>query len=154
MPNTAITRAVSARLAECALTFLDRQPIDVRLAAHQHAGYEDALLALGLTVEAQPALDDYPDCVFVEDTALVLDDIAVITRPGEPTRRGEAEHSAFALARHRPLAFIEAPATLEGGDIVRLGRRLFVGLSSRSNPAGVDQLRAILAPHGFTVDAI
>src|SRR5688500_5562758 len=154
MPRIAITRQVSTSLEQCALTFLEREPIDVRLAARQHAGYEAALRESGVTVEHQNELPRYPDAVFVEDTALVLDEIAVITRPGEPTRRGETEHIAPILARYRPLATIESPATLEGGDIVRLGKRLFVGLSSRSNQAGANQLRAIVEPFGYTVDTV
>ncbi|MEX2285089.1 MAG: arginine deiminase family protein [Gemmatimonadota bacterium] len=154
MPRIAITRQVSTSLEQCALTFLEREPIDVGLAARQHAGYEAALRESGVTVEHQNELARYPDAVFVEDTALVLDEIAVITRPGEPTRRGETEHIAPIIARYRPLATIESPAKLEGGDIVRLGKRLFVGLSSRSSQAGADQLRVIVEPFGYTVDAI
>lgn len=154
MTAIAVTRQVSTRLDQCALTFLERAPIDVRLATRQHAGYEAVLRALGLTVEHQDELAEHPDAVFVEDTALVLDEVAIVTRPGEPTRRGETAHIAPVLARYRPLAIIEAPATLEGGDIVRLGKRLFVGLSSRSNQAGADQLRDIVEPFGYTVNAV
>ena len=154
MTAIAITRQVSTRLDECALTFLERAPIDVGLAARQHAGYEAALRELGLKVEHQEELTEHPDAVFVEDTALVLDEVAIVTRPGEPTRRGETAHIAPVLARYRPVAIIEEPATLEGGDIVRLGKRLFVGLSSRSNQAGADQLRDIVARFGYTVETV
>ncbi len=154
MSKTAITRQVSRHLDQCALTFLTREPIAVGLAAKQHAGYEAVLRELGVMVEHQRELVTYPDSVFVEDTALVLDEVAVITRPGEPSRRGETDHIAPILARYRPLADIDAPGTLEGGDIVRLGKRLFVGLSSRSNAAGAEQLRAIVKPFGYTVDTV
>jgi dimethylargininase len=154
MAKTAITRQVSSTLDRCALTFLQPQPINVALAIRQHAGYENSLRDLGLNVQPQRALDRYPDAVFVEDTAVVLPELAIITRPGEPTRRGETEHIAPVLSRYRPLAQITAPATLEGGDIVRLRKRLFVGLSSRSNQEGVTQLIELVKPFGYRVDAI
>ena len=150
----AITRAVSANLAKCELTHFERQPIDVKLAQRQHEAYEAALLDLGFVVESQPALDDLPDSVFVEDTALVLDEIAVITRMGVRSRQSETPHTMRVLAGYRRLAFINAPGTLEGGDIVRIGKRIFVGLSSRTNKEGVSQLQAVLAPYGYTVTSI
>lgn len=150
----ALTRAVSPSLAACELTHLERRPIDPRRAAAQHEAYEQALAELGCRVERLPALPDHPDAVFVEDTAVVLDELAVITRPGAESRRAETESTRAALRGRRPLRSIEAPATLDGGDVLTCGKRVFVGLTSRSDPAGVEQLRAHLAPHGYTVTGV
>jgi dimethylargininase len=151
---TAITRAVSPAISECELTFLDRAPIDYERAAEQHRAYEECLRLLGAHVISLPALPDLPDSVFVEDPAVVLDEIAVIARPGAASRRPEAEGIAAALAPLRPLARIEAPGTLEGGDVIRAGRNLYVGLSQRTNAEGIAQLAAIAKPHGYSVTAV
>jgi len=150
----AITRGVSARIGACELTHLERQPIDVDLARAQHRAYEEALARLGCRVESLPALDDLPDSVFVEDVALVLDEVAVITRPGAESRRPETSAIAPAVAAHRPLVFIQPPGTLDGGDVLRLGRRLFVGRSGRSNEPGIAQMRGLLAPYDYSVTAV
>ena len=150
----AITRAVSARMGACELTHLERRPIDVDLARAQHRAYEETLARLGCRVESLPALDDLPDSVFVEDAAIVLDEVAVITRPGAESRRPETDAIAPVLAGYRPLVFIEPPGTIDGGDVLRLGRRLFVGRSDRSNELGIAQLRILLAPFGYAVTAI
>ena len=147
----AITRAVSPTLAECELTHRPRDPIDVAAAVAEHARYEDALRSLGATVVCAPPEPALPDAVFVEDVALVVDEIAVITRPGAPTRRRETESIAAVLAPYRALLRIQAPGTLDGGDVLRVGRTLFVGLSSRTNTAGVSQLEALLKQWGYAV---
>lgn len=154
MALLALTRAVSPGLAACELTHLERQAIDAGRAARQHEGYEQALRELGCRVERLPALPDQPDAVFVEDTAVVLDELAVITRPGAASRRAETASAAAALRAHRPLAHLAEPATLDGGDVLVAGRRVFVGLSSRSNAAAVAQLRALLEPHGYAVEGL
>jgi dimethylargininase len=151
---TAITRKVSPNLAACQLEYLRREPIDVARAEAQHRDYEAALARLGARVVSLPAEPDLPDCVFVEDPALVLDEIAIITRMGTESRRGESESLAAALARFRPLARMHEPATLEGGDVVRMGKTLYVGLSRRSNAEGARQLAEIVEPHGYHVVAI
>lgn len=151
---TAITRQVSPKLAECELTYASREPIDVALAARQHRAYEETLAQLGAHVISLPALAHYPDCVFVEDPAIMLDEIAVITRMGAAARRGESESLAGELARFRPLVRMTAPATLDGGDVVRIGRTLFVGLSTRTNSEGVAQLAALTAPYGYQVTPV
>ena len=149
----AITRGVSPAFASCELTHLAREPIDLDRSRAQHAAYETALGDLGCRVERLPPLPDHPDCVFVEDTAVVLDEMAVVTRPGAESRRGEEVAVAEALAPYRPVVRVEAPGTLDGGDVLRLGRRVFVGSTPRSNAEGRHQLRALLAPHGYeTVD--
>ena len=147
----AITRGISPAFARCELTHLAREPIDLERARRQHAAYEAALRELGFRVEALPPLPEHPDCVFVEDVAVVLDEVAVIARPGAESRRGEESAVAEALAPHRPLVRVAAPGTLDGGDVLRLGRRVFVGRTPRSNADGRRQLRDLLAPHGYEV---
>jgi len=139
----AITRDVSPSVALCELTHLARTPIDYDRAVAQHRQYRALLTSLGWQVIDLSADAAHPDCVFIEDTAVVLDDVAVITRPGAPSRRGETPPVAAELARHRRVVTIEAPATLDGGDVLVLDDTIYVGLSSRSNEAGVDQLRTL-----------
>jgi len=147
----AITRPVSASIGRCELTHVGRAAIDAGAAAAQHREYERILAELGCDVRSLPEEPDLPDSVFVEDTAVVLDDVAVIARPGAASRRAETAAVVPALRRHRELAFIEAPGTLEGGDVLAVGRSVYVGLSSRTNASGFEQLRDILAPRGYTV---
>ena len=151
---TAITRKVSPALARCELTHLDREPIDVARASTQHDAYERRLESLGCRVVSLPAEPELPDSVFVEDVAIVVDELAVVTRPGAASRRPETASVARALATHRPLAEIAAPGTLDGGDVLRLGLRLLVGESGRSSDAGIEQLATLLRPHGYSVEAI
>jgi dimethylargininase len=148
---TAITRKVSPRLGACEVSFKPRQEIDVALAVRQHAAYEALLAELGARVVSLPALPDQPDCVFVEDPAVVLDEIAVITRMGAESRRGESESLAQAVAAFRELRRMEAPATLEGGDVMRAGRTLYAGLSRRTNVAGIQHLARMVEPFGYWV---
>ena len=154
MTQIALTREVGPDMQACELSFVGRSEIDVGLAQRQHARYRDALSALGCTVLSLPAEADLPDAVFVEDTALVLDELAVMTRPGAASRRAEVGSIAAALSRYRPLASITEPGTLEGGDILRHGRLIYVGLSARSNPEGIAQLTGLVAPHGYRVRAL
>ena len=116
--HIALTRAVSPTLAQCALTHLKREPIDVAVAQAQHAHYERCLTALGCTVRHVPPAPELPDAVFIEDTALVLDEVAVITRPGAAARRPETAAVAETLAAYRPLHVLAAPGTLDGGDVL------------------------------------
>ncbi len=138
----ALTRALSPRIVECELSFIEREPIDFGRAAAEHEAYEKCLADLGCTVMRIDAAPDHPDGVFVEDAAIVRDDFAIITRPGAESRRGETESVARALERFRPLRRIEAPATVDGGDVLRIGDTLFVGRSQRTNDAGIAQLGA------------
>ncbi|HEY7005276.1 MAG TPA: arginine deiminase family protein [Sphingomicrobium sp.] len=146
----AFTRAVSPRLPECQLTHLQRVPIDPAKAAEQHAAYERALADAGFHVVRLPELRDDPDAVFVEDTALLLDAHAVITRPGAASRIGETESTAAGLAGEFELHRIER-GHLDGGDVLRIGRTLYVGLSSRTDAAGIESLSALVAPLGYEV---
>ena len=154
MTRVAITRGVSPAIGRCELVHFERRPIDLATAERQHRSYEEALTALGCRVEALPADPDLADSVFVEDTSVVLDEVAVITRPGAPSRRPETAAIARALAPYRTLLHIEPPATLDGGDVLRIGRTLYVGLSGRSNQAAIDQLSAWLAPYRYDVRGV
>jgi dimethylargininase len=147
----ALTRQVSSTFASCELTFLDRQPIDVQKATEQHRSYEACLSELGIDVVSLPADPSFPDGVFVEDPAVVLDEVAVITRPGAESRRGETDSIARALSPYRSLRFIGEPATLEGGDVIRIGKTLYVGVSKRTNREGIAQLTEILDPFGYHI---
>ena len=147
----ALTRAVPASIARCELTHLQREPIDYARAVAQHAAYEDALVRAGCRVERLPPAPELPDSVFVEDTAVVFDDIAVIARPGAASRRDEVEGMTAALRPHRALAAIEAPGTLDGGDVLVTPGRVFVGISARTNIAAARQLAGYLAPFGLEV---
>ena len=151
----AITRPVSPKMAECELTHLERQPIDISLAEKQHEEYEDVLRALGCEIVRVPELEFHPDSVFVEDCAVVLDELAIITWPGAEIRRGEVHTVADALEAYRQKIFyIEDPGVLDGGDVLRMGKQIWVGLSSRSNTAAVLQMQQILAPLGYMVGTV
>jgi len=154
MTRIAMTRAVSRALERCELTHLERRAIDIELARTQHAIYEQALRDAGCDVRQLPEQPGLADSVFVEDTAVVLDEVAVLTRPGAGSRRGEIDSMAEALAPFRELRRIEAPATLDGGDVLRLDRVIHVGASSRSNADGIEQLRQLVAPFGYRVAAV
>lgn len=147
----AYTRAVSPTLADCELTHLARRPLDVAAAAREHEAYEELLVGLGAEVRRLPDAPELPDAVFVEDTAIVLDEVAVITRPGAVSRRGETTSTAAALAMHRPLARIAEPGTLDGGDVLVIGRHVHVGRSSRTNDIAIAQLAELLRPLGYSV---
>jgi dimethylargininase len=151
---TAITRAVSPAIVNCELSFIDRKPIDLGTAQQQHHAYEELLGKLGARVISLPAEPDLPDSMFVEDPAVVLDELAVILPLGTETRRREAPSLAQELAKFRKLEYVSLPGTLEGGDILRIGRKLFVGLTRRSSAEGIRQLGAILAPHNYEVIAV
>src|SRR5437899_5064062 len=139
----AITRPVSPSIGRCELSYIERQPIDFARASAQHDEYERRLAAHGLQIVRLAAAPDMPDAVFVEDAAIVLDDFAIITRPGAPSRRGETATVAEALKKFRPLRYIEPPATLDGGDVLVMDGRWYVGISQRTNEAAVRQLGAV-----------
>jgi dimethylargininase len=145
---------VSESLAHCELTYLDREPIDLARARAQHAAYEDVLETLGLRIERLPTLDQQPDAVFVEDTAIALDELAIVAPMGARSRAGESQSVADALARHLPVQYLTSPATLDGGDVLRVDRRLFVGCSRRTNAVAIEQLTQLLAPHEYEVIAV
>jgi dimethylargininase len=151
---TAITRRVSRSIVNCELTHLKRVHIDLENARRQHRAYEDALRALGVEVIPLPEEADLPDSVFVEDTAVVLDECALLTRPGANSRKTEVESVAQALAPYRILLRIQAPGTVDGGDVLTVGKSVWVGLSTRSNQCAVDQMQAFLRPYGYSVRGV
>jgi dimethylargininase len=147
----AITRQVSLHIAECEITHIERMPIDVNHARAQHQAYVDALKDLACHVIELPAEENLPDSVFVEDTAFILPEGAVITRPGADSRRPETESIIQALAPLVRLIRVREPATVDGGDVLVLGKKIFVGLSTRSNQEAIDQLNDLLCQYSYTV---
>ena len=150
----AITRAVSPAINRCELTHLERVPISFERAASQHRAYEALLRALGVEVVSLPVELELPDSVFVEDVAVVFEECAILARPGAESRRPECESVARALTPYREILRIEAPGTLDGGDVLTVGRAVYVGLTTRSNAQAVDQMKAMLAPLGYAVSAV
>lgn len=151
---TAITRRVSARFNECEITHIDRNPINLQTARNQHHGYLQALSQAGCTVVELPAEDDLPDSVFVEDTAIVLPEVAVITRPGADSRKAETLSVSSILSQYRPLTYITEPATLDGGDVLPLGKNIYIGLSTRSTTAALQQMQNILKFYGYNLHGV
>ena len=152
--NHAIVREISASIGNCEISFVSREPIDVDLARQQHADYQRLLGELGCQLTVLPAEDAMPDAVFVEDVALVLDKVAVMTRPGAASRRTEGAAVAAALRQYRLLLAIEAPGTLDGGDICEAGNYFLIGISARTDEEGAAQLAAWLARQGCTCACI
>jgi dimethylargininase len=150
----AVTREISPRIAECELTHIAREPIDVELAQVQHAEFELWLESLGCIVRRAAPEPDLPDSVFVEDTAVVFDELALMARPGAESRRAEVRSIAEDLGRYRDLRFIEAPATLDGGDVLRVGRSVWVGVTRRTSADAAEGLKRLLAPYGYRVHAV
>ncbi len=152
----AITRIPAQSLTQaCLLTHLSRTPIDFAAALRQHDGYCATLQRWNVTVHRLDALADFPDSVFVEDAAVVLDEVVVFARSGAAARLGEPAALAPALQGwHRPRASIVAPGTLDGGDVLLVGRRLLIGLSTRTNLAGAEQLRCIAHEFGYQVEFV
>jgi dimethylargininase len=151
---TAITREISPRFTECEITHIERTPIDLNLARAQHSAYVAALKELGCDVVELPAEPDLPDSVFVEDTAVILPEGAVITRPGADSRKPETESIARVLAPLVKLINIREPATVDGGDVLVLGKKIYVGLSTRSNQQAIDQLNELLGGYGYSVSGL
>ncbi|HZF15957.1 MAG TPA: N(G),N(G)-dimethylarginine dimethylaminohydrolase [Steroidobacteraceae bacterium] len=152
--HVALVREPGAALNRCELTHLARVPIDVARARTQHANYVAALAALGAAIEWLPPLDHQPDAVFVEDTAVIFPEVAVLTWPGVSSRQTEVASVAPALAGYRIVRQVRPPAFLDGGDVLRLGHRVLVGLSSRTNAAGAAALRDAIAEFGYDVSAV
>jgi len=148
---TAITRAVSPAIHRCELSHLPRLAIDFSKAVEQHRQYQACLGDLGVSVVTLAAEPELPDSMFVEDPAVVADEVAVMTRMGAESRRAESQTLAETLSRYRPLRWMREPATLEGGDVLRIGKTLYVGLSQRTNPTGISQLAEELRPFGYQV---
>ncbi len=152
--RTALVRPPSLALAEGERTFVQRAPLDAARALEQHQAYVALLVELGVVVRELAPLPEHPDGTFVEDTAVVLDELAVIARPGALSRRAETESVAAALARHRELVRVEAPCTLDGGDVLAMGQTILVGQSTRTNHAALKFLAHALLEHGYRVKAV
>ena len=148
---SAFTRGVSPSIGDCKLTFMDREQLDVDVATRQHEAYTQCLKNMGVQVMPLEPLSEAPDAVFIQDTAVVVDEVAIVATMGAACRAGEVESVAEALSSHRPLRRLSPPATLEGGDVVRIGRTLYVGVSGRTNLEGIRQLSDILAPYDYEV---
>ena len=151
---TILTRQSCDRLGEGALTFLERAVVDVGLARRQHAAYRAAMAETGATVIDAPADDRFPDSTFVEDVLLAFPDCFVLCRPGTASRAGETHLIGPHLPQDRPLFSIDAPATLDGGDVLTIAREVFVGLSTRTNPAAHGALARLLEPFGYVVRSV
>jgi dimethylargininase len=149
-----LTHKVSSRITDCELTFIERAPIDYQLATCQHAEYESLLTRLEVSVRSLSENDEYPDACFVEDTAIVVDELAVICSMGVSSRRGETPSIARELSNYRDLTHISLPATIEGGDVLRIGRQILVGQSKRTNIDGIRALKRILEPVGYKVTPV
>jgi dimethylargininase len=150
----ALTHLPSPNMARCELTHVERVPIDCARALQQHEDYCRALRECGAEVRTLDVNRDLPDCAFIEDAAVVLDEVAVLASMGTPARRPEPAGIELELRKYREIHRVEAPATLEGGDVLRVGRTLLVGLSSRTNQAGVAALEAVVRRYGYAVVAV
>jgi dimethylargininase len=149
----AITRIPGENFAD-GLTSADLGRPSYLLILEQHRAYRQTLLSLGLDVIVLPAEPVYPDAYFVEDPAIITPSIAVITRPGAPSRRGEEITLEPFLEYYRPLAHIRPPGTVDGGDVLMVGNHFFIGISERTNKEGANQLAAFLANTGYTSETI
>jgi dimethylargininase len=147
----AITHVPSPKIQQCELTYVSRTVIEYPRALLQHDSYCRMLRDCGAEVRVLDVNRDYPDCVFIEDTAVVLDEVAVLASMGAESRRAEPAGIEPELRKYREVQRVELPGTLEGGDVVRVGRTLLVGLSSRTNPAGLAALARVAAPHDYRV---
>jgi dimethylargininase len=148
---TAVTHLPSPGMSLCQLTHLGRVPIDLPLALNQHAAYRSALAECGAAVVTLETNLDHPDCCFVEDTAIVLEEVAVLTPMGTPTRSDEPAGIEPELRKYREIIRVAPPATLEGGDVQRLGQTLYVGSSGRTNAAGIAALQDTIRRFGYRV---
>jgi dimethylargininase len=150
----AVTREINADFGNCELTFLPRVNIDMALAAQQHQQYQAALSSLGCKLVVVPTAPGLADSVFIEDTAIVLDEIAVLLRPGAASRRPEVAGIEPVLKQHRALRSIQPPGTVDGGDLLRIDKHIFAGLSTRTNENGIEQLRQVVADYGYSVKSV
>lgn len=147
----ALVHIVSPKINNCELTYLERKPIDFKLAVRQHEAYCEFLEEHGFEIIQLSANDDHPDSVFIEDTAVVFDEIAVITNPGVESRRGEIAATEDELKKHLKISRLEPPGTLDGGDVVQIGNTVFIGETERTNPEGIKALAKILRRHDYEV---
>lgn len=150
----AITRDVSKTIENCELGFIERKQIDFARAVQQLEAYRQALRSCGVEVTCLPEDLSHPDACFVEDTAIVLDEIAIICNPGALSRRGETPPIASELAKYRELTYIQSPGTIDGGDVLIAGTRILVGRSNRTNDEGIGMLARITGAFGYRLSAV
>lgn len=148
---TALTRDVGPDITKCEITHISRQPIDVTKAIGQHMKYKEQLENAGAKILTLPPLYGHPDAVFVEDTAIVLPEVAIIAAMGAQSRESEVESIAEELTAFRRLVHLQPPAKLDGGDVMLIDKTLYVGLSTRTNHEAVQQLYRIVEPYGYRV---
>jgi len=152
--TTAICRCISPRFNECEITHIERQQINLNKARIQHEEYVRTLAILGCTILELPEEENYPDSVFVEDTAIILPELAVLANPGAVSRSGETESIAKVLAQFRPIFELPPSARLDGGDVLVMGKQVYIGMSTRSNIESVTQLKNLLSPRDYQVTGI
>ncbi len=149
-----ITHLPSPSLGECELTFLNSEPIDIKKAQKEHEAYREMIKSCGANVIVKDENIDLPDSVFVEDPIIVFDEVAVLTSMGVESRRKESASMEKIFAKYREIKRIELPAKIEGGDVLKIGKRIYVGKSARTNAQGIRDLREILTPYGYEVIAV
>jgi len=147
----ALTHAPSPTMAQCELTHVARSRIDLAIAVQQHVAYCNMLRECGAEVHVLADNLQYPDCCFVEDTAIVLDEVAILASMGAASRRPEPPGIERELLKYREVKRVQLPATIEGGDVLRVGKTIFVGMSSRTNAQRIDALTQIASPHGYKI---
>ena len=150
----AIIRSISPNMGDCELTHLERESINIQKAIEQHSEYELVLEKLGCNMITASAAPSLPDSVFVEDCAIVLDELAIMTHPGAEIRRAEVKGIAEVLASHRELFYIESPGIIDGGDVLVIGKNIWVGLSNRSNLNAIEQVQQITSEFGYSVKGV
>jgi dimethylargininase len=150
----AITREVSPSIGKCELTHVTRREIDINLARSQHLHYENVLKDMGCKIRRLSVEPNLPDSVFIEDTAIVLKELAVVTRPGATSRREETRSVAEMLKEYRRIFKVVSPGTLDGGDVLQIGKTLYVGVTSRTNESGIKQLAEFVFPYEYKVEKV
>lgn len=150
----AITREVSPSIGKCELTHLPRYEIDIEVARSQHLEYENVLKDMGCKIKRLPVEPNLPDSVFVEDTAIVLEELAIVTRPGAASRREETRRVAELMKEYRSIFRVVSPGTIDGGDVLQIGKTLYVGISRRTNKAGIKQLKEFVFPYEYKVETV
>lgn len=150
----ALTHVPSPNIDQGERTHVERVPIDFPRAQLQHEAYRRLLEECGCRVRLLDVNRDHPDSVFIEDTAVVVEEVAVLASMGAAARRAEPARIEPVLREYREVRRLQPPATLEGGDVLRVGRTLLVGVTGRTNAAGIEALASLLHPFGYRVQAV
>ena len=152
--NKAIVRRIPNSFKHCITTMENKVPINVEMARVQHQNYCEILESLGLQLIRLDADEDLPDCCFTEDTVIVMDEIAIIANPVMSSRKGELDEIINTLKPYRKLYQLQSPAYLDGGDVIQIDRKLFIGLSARTNMAAIEQVADWVAGYGYEVISV